>query len=387
MTAIDTERGTDVEGLRGLVRGRIVDRTDEEYDDARQVYNGAVDRHPVAVVRVADVADVIACVNFARDHQIPLAVRGGGHHGAGFGVWDDALVIDFAELRSTTVDPRGRHGPSRCRVHLGRCRPRDRRLRTGHPVRVRVFDRCRGPDPRGRQRLPVQALRPHRGQPALGRPRAGGRELRHRQRGQPPGPVLGAARWGWQLRRRHVVHVPLPRRRRGRHRHRRPGALRHRRHRGGVPVVPGPGPEPAGRAQRLDRCAGDPVGGAVPRGAVGPQGLRDRVVLLRRARRAPTRCWRPCGSSAHRCWWASSRCRSPSSRAPSTGCCRPACSGTGRPTSSRRSRTTPSPCTAGTARASRRRCRPCTSTRSAAPRPGCPRTPRPSRSVAVGGTA
>ena len=46
MTAIDTERGTDVEGLRGLVRGRIVDRTDEEYDDARQVYNGAVDRHP-----------------------------------------------------------------------------------------------------------------------------------------------------------------------------------------------------------------------------------------------------------------------------------------------------------------------------------------------------
>ena len=105
MTAIHTQRGIDVEGLRGQVRGRIIDGNDEEYDDARRVYNGAVDRHPAAVIRVADVADVIACVSFARDQQIPLAVRGGSHHGAGFGVWDDALVIDFAGLRSTTVDP------------------------------------------------------------------------------------------------------------------------------------------------------------------------------------------------------------------------------------------------------------------------------------------
>ena len=108
MTAIDTGRGIDIEGLRGLVRGRIVDRTNVEYEDARQVYNGAIDRHPLAVVRVADVADVVACVNFARVQQVPLAVRGGGHHGAGFGTWDDALVIDFAGLRSTTVDPAAR---------------------------------------------------------------------------------------------------------------------------------------------------------------------------------------------------------------------------------------------------------------------------------------
>jgi FAD/FMN-containing dehydrogenase len=108
MTATETGAGIEVETLRGLVRGRLVDRTDEEYDVARRVYNGAIDRHPLAVVRVADVADVIACVEFARDHQVPLAVRGGAHHGAGFGVWDDALVIDFAQLRSTTVDPAAR---------------------------------------------------------------------------------------------------------------------------------------------------------------------------------------------------------------------------------------------------------------------------------------
>jgi FAD/FMN-containing dehydrogenase len=105
MTATDTRSDSVVEGLRDQVRGRLVDRADPEYDEARQVYNGAIDRHPWAVAQVADVADVIACVGFARDHQMPLAIRGGGHHGAGFGVWDDALVIDFRGLRSTTVDP------------------------------------------------------------------------------------------------------------------------------------------------------------------------------------------------------------------------------------------------------------------------------------------
>ena len=64
-----------------------------------------MDRHPLAVVRVADVADVLACVAYARERMLPLAVRGGGHHGGGFGVWDDALVIDLGRLRSTSVDP------------------------------------------------------------------------------------------------------------------------------------------------------------------------------------------------------------------------------------------------------------------------------------------
>ncbi len=97
-----------IESLAETVRGRIIRPADAEYEQARRVYNGAVDRRPRAVVRVADVADVIACVNAAREAGMPLAVRGGSHHGAGFGVWDDALVIDFAELRSTTVDPASR---------------------------------------------------------------------------------------------------------------------------------------------------------------------------------------------------------------------------------------------------------------------------------------
>ncbi|MCC6831340.1 MAG: FAD-binding oxidoreductase [Thermoleophilia bacterium] len=94
--------------MHGQLRGPLTTRNDEGYEEARRVYNGAVDRHPWAVARVADVADVIACVTFARDHDVPLAVRGGAHHGAGFGVWDDALVIDFGGLRSTAVDPAAR---------------------------------------------------------------------------------------------------------------------------------------------------------------------------------------------------------------------------------------------------------------------------------------
>jgi FAD/FMN-containing dehydrogenase len=87
------------------IRGQIIARGDPGYDQARAVYNGAVDRHPLAVVRVADVADVLACVVYARERMLPLAVRGGGHHGGGFGVWDDALVIDLGRLRSISVDP------------------------------------------------------------------------------------------------------------------------------------------------------------------------------------------------------------------------------------------------------------------------------------------
>jgi FAD/FMN-containing dehydrogenase len=110
MTATTNARPTasvDLDGLTGL-RGRVITQSDADYDAVRTVYNGAVDRRPLAIVRCTDVADVIACVNLARERGLPLAVRGGGHHGGGFGVWDDALVIDLGGMRSTTVDPEAR---------------------------------------------------------------------------------------------------------------------------------------------------------------------------------------------------------------------------------------------------------------------------------------
>jgi FAD/FMN-containing dehydrogenase len=91
--------------LADAIRGDLITPGDPAYDQARAVYNGMIDRHPAAIARVRDTADVISCVQFARARGIPIAVRGGGHNAAGLGVWDDALVIDLSMLRSTTVSP------------------------------------------------------------------------------------------------------------------------------------------------------------------------------------------------------------------------------------------------------------------------------------------
>jgi FAD/FMN-containing dehydrogenase len=103
-TSTTTSNQLHLDDLAG-VRGAIIAPDDPRYDQARAVHNGAVDRYPLAIVQCADVADVIACVAYARDHVLPLAIRGGGHYGGGFAVWDNALVIDLSGLRSTSVDP------------------------------------------------------------------------------------------------------------------------------------------------------------------------------------------------------------------------------------------------------------------------------------------
>jgi FAD/FMN-containing dehydrogenase len=93
------------EDLAAAVRGSVILPGDPEYDQARAVYNGMIDKHPAAIARCRDVADVITCVRFAREHGVEIAVRSGGHSAAGLGVWDGALVIDLSLLRSTTVSP------------------------------------------------------------------------------------------------------------------------------------------------------------------------------------------------------------------------------------------------------------------------------------------
>ena len=91
--------------LAATLRGDLIMPGDPRYDHARAVYNAMIDKHPAAIARCRDIADVITCVRFARDHGIEIAVRGGGHNAAGLGVWDAALVIDLSLLRSTTVSP------------------------------------------------------------------------------------------------------------------------------------------------------------------------------------------------------------------------------------------------------------------------------------------
>lgn len=89
-------------------RGELIGPQDDGYDAARLVYNRMIDRHPALIARCADVADVIRGVNFAREHGLPLAVRGGGHNGGGLGTCDDGLVLDLSRMRSVRVEPGAR---------------------------------------------------------------------------------------------------------------------------------------------------------------------------------------------------------------------------------------------------------------------------------------
>ena len=97
-----------IEAFRGNLRGTTTVPGDVGYEEARKVYNAMIEKRPGIIARVADVADVITAVNFARDNRLDLAVRGGGHNGGGLGTVDDGLVIDLSAIRGVRVDPAGK---------------------------------------------------------------------------------------------------------------------------------------------------------------------------------------------------------------------------------------------------------------------------------------
>jgi FAD/FMN-containing dehydrogenase len=94
-----------IEGFRQSLRGQVLTHGDEGYDAARQVWNAMIDRQPALIARCAGVADVMAAVSFARDHHLPLAIKGGGHNVAGSAVCDGGLVIDLSPMKGIRVDP------------------------------------------------------------------------------------------------------------------------------------------------------------------------------------------------------------------------------------------------------------------------------------------
>lgn len=95
---------TTIDALKSQLRGSIIMPSDASYNETRKVYNGMIDKHPGMFVMCVDVADVIAAVNFGKDNNILVAVRGGGHNGGGLGSCDDGMVIDLSGLKFIRVD-------------------------------------------------------------------------------------------------------------------------------------------------------------------------------------------------------------------------------------------------------------------------------------------
>lgn len=97
-----------IQTFAASLRGSLLRPGADGYEQARRVYNGMIDRYPALIARCMDVADVIAAVNFARENDLTLAVRGGGHNGPGLGTCDDGLVIDLSGMKGIRVDPSAR---------------------------------------------------------------------------------------------------------------------------------------------------------------------------------------------------------------------------------------------------------------------------------------
>src|SRR5215218_6338556 len=89
-------------------RGVMIERGDPGYELARRVYNGMIDRQPTLVAQCAGADDVARVVAYAREADLSLAIRGGGHNGAGLGTVDDGVVLDLSAIRGIDVDPRAR---------------------------------------------------------------------------------------------------------------------------------------------------------------------------------------------------------------------------------------------------------------------------------------
>jgi hypothetical protein len=107
LSSVTTPADTAREEL-GDFEGRLIGPDDADYEEARALYNAMIDKRPAVIARVAGPADVTRAVGFARGRGLRLAVRGGGHNGAGLGSVDGGVVIDLSQLKSIEVDPQGR---------------------------------------------------------------------------------------------------------------------------------------------------------------------------------------------------------------------------------------------------------------------------------------
>ncbi|MGW5284127.1 FAD-binding protein [Streptomyces collinus] len=132
--ASPSKAGAALEALREDLVGDVLAPGDMGYDEAREVFNAMIDRRPAVIAQCADATDVVRAVRFARDLDLPIAVRGGGHGVAGTALGDGALVVDLRRMRQVTVDPAAeavRVGGGATMGHLDRATQRHGLATTG----------------------------------------------------------------------------------------------------------------------------------------------------------------------------------------------------------------------------------------------------------------
>jgi FAD/FMN-containing dehydrogenase len=112
-------KASDGEAFKARVRGQVLGPSDAGYDTARKVWNGMIDKHPTLIARCTGVADVLEAVRFAREHQLLVAVRGGGHNFAGYATCDGGLVIDLSPMKGIQVNPTQRTARAQAGVTWG----------------------------------------------------------------------------------------------------------------------------------------------------------------------------------------------------------------------------------------------------------------------------
>jgi FAD/FMN-containing dehydrogenase len=95
----------DYEALRGQLRGELITPDRPAYEAARVIWNALIDRRPGAIARCRNAADVMACVNAARENDLVVAIRAGGHNVAGYAACDGGLVIDLSAMNAVRIDP------------------------------------------------------------------------------------------------------------------------------------------------------------------------------------------------------------------------------------------------------------------------------------------
>jgi len=108
-----------LDDLRASLRGELITSADPAYDEARKLWNGMIDKRPMAIARCTGTADVISAVKFARSNDLAVTVRGGGHNVAGKALRDDTLAIDLSAMKGLRVDPKAKSARAQAGVTWG----------------------------------------------------------------------------------------------------------------------------------------------------------------------------------------------------------------------------------------------------------------------------